>query len=286
MFGIRAFAGARGTALAISRPRTIPPGAKVVFREEFVARWLAHACGNEDPIGGASVRDAKTPPRSAHGTAMAGPAPGVGWRLTPNARNQRCGARRGSCATPSQPVPELTRSVGIQLNERVWLRRTCEAIAFSQSRRIGGGCKSFGHAFLAIRGRRFSPRWRPRPALRRNRRRAGNCGNEPPGDRPGGRSMCGFRWLQHRQPISIRRVWKFQSIGHNRLAKILDKSGRLRGLYQPFVGSAHAAGSKERKRSTANDSDPPGGSPKCEAPPCYGLGFDQVRRDVCRLRYS
>ena len=25
---------------------------------------------------------------------------------------------------------------------------------------------------------------------------------------------------------------------------------------------------------------------KSKSPPCYGLGFDQVRRDVCRLRYS
>jgi hypothetical protein len=37
-----------------------------------------------------------------------------------------------------------------------------------------------------MRGRRIIQRGGPAPAMRRNRRRAGSCGNGPHGDRPGG----------------------------------------------------------------------------------------------------
>jgi hypothetical protein len=46
-------------------------------------------------------------------------------------------------------VPELTRSVGIQLNERVSLRRRCKILSSSQS----CGLAALSHAYRAIRGR-------------------------------------------------------------------------------------------------------------------------------------
>jgi hypothetical protein len=52
-------------------------------------------------------------------------------------------------------VPELTHSAGIQLNERVSLRREYEILSLPQSRKIGCGRKRLSHAFLAIRGRCF-----------------------------------------------------------------------------------------------------------------------------------
>jgi hypothetical protein len=39
-------------------------------------------------------------------------------------------------------VPELTRSVGIQLNERVSLRRPCELLTLSQSRGLADAASS------------------------------------------------------------------------------------------------------------------------------------------------
>jgi hypothetical protein len=110
-------------------------GAKVVFRKEFVARWLAHARGNEKPICERSVKplrsgDVETPPRSAHGNYDGGAR--AGRRLEANAERARATGRQaaGSCVTPSQPVPELTRSAGIQLNEQVSMRRKAKAIAW------------------------------------------------------------------------------------------------------------------------------------------------------------
>jgi hypothetical protein len=49
-------------------------------------------------------------------------------------------------------VPELTRSVGIQLNERVSLRRPIEILSSIQSRGLANAA-STGHAYRAIRGR-------------------------------------------------------------------------------------------------------------------------------------
>jgi hypothetical protein len=65
-------------------------------------------------------------------------------------------------------VPELTRNAGIQLNERVSLRRTCAAISLPQSRRIGCGCPCLGHAFFAIRGRRSLQCGGPAQPMQRN----------------------------------------------------------------------------------------------------------------------
>src|ERR1700733_10438270 len=109
-------------------------GAKVVFREEHVARWFAHASGKEKLICERSVkplrpRDMETPPRSAHGNYDGGAR--AGRRLEANAERARATGRQaaGSCATPSQWVPELTRDVGIQLSDRVSLRGPAKAIA-------------------------------------------------------------------------------------------------------------------------------------------------------------
>jgi hypothetical protein len=71
------------------------------------------------------------PRRVAHGNYDDGAR--AGRRLEANAERARATGRQaaGSCGTPSQPVPELTRSAGIQLNERVPLRRKAKAIAWS-----------------------------------------------------------------------------------------------------------------------------------------------------------
>src|ERR1700730_3305297 len=49
-------------------------------------------------------------------------------------------------------VPELTRRVGIQRNERVSLRRPIEILSSIQSRGLANAA-STGHAYRAIRGR-------------------------------------------------------------------------------------------------------------------------------------
>jgi hypothetical protein len=50
-------------------------------------------------------------------------------------------------------VPELTRSVGIQLNERVSLRRPFEILLSHIVARFGRRRTPTGHAYRAIRGR-------------------------------------------------------------------------------------------------------------------------------------
>jgi hypothetical protein len=65
-------------------------GAKVVFREEFVARWLAHAQGNEKLICERSVKMLlETPPRSAHGNCGGGARAGRRLEANANAQIQR-----------------------------------------------------------------------------------------------------------------------------------------------------------------------------------------------------
>jgi hypothetical protein len=49
-------------------------------------------------------------------------------------------------------VPELTRSTGIQLNERVSLQRLIEILSSIQSRGLASAVPT-GHAYRAIRGR-------------------------------------------------------------------------------------------------------------------------------------
>jgi hypothetical protein len=49
-------------------------------------------------------------------------------------------------------VPELTRSTGIQLNERVSLRRPFEILSSIQSCGLASAAPT-GHAYRAIRGR-------------------------------------------------------------------------------------------------------------------------------------
>jgi DNA polymerase III subunit epsilon len=64
-------------------------------------------------------------------------------------------------------VPDLTRNPGIQLNERVSLRRSLELLTSSQSCGLGLtlALPHQGHAATrAIRGRRFARRRRPRPS--------------------------------------------------------------------------------------------------------------------------
>jgi hypothetical protein len=88
-------------------------GAKVVFREEFVARWLAMPAAMKSLFAsGASSRFWK-PHRAAHmETATAGPALGGGWRLTPTRKFN--GRTHGAFLRYAvAPVPELTRNTGI-----------------------------------------------------------------------------------------------------------------------------------------------------------------------------
>jgi hypothetical protein len=70
--------------------RGAPGGAKVVFREEFVARWLAHARGNEKLICEWSVNLLlETPPRSAYGNCDGGARAGRRLEANANAQIQR-----------------------------------------------------------------------------------------------------------------------------------------------------------------------------------------------------
>ena len=69
-------------------------GAKVVFREDFVARWLAHARGNEKLIWLRDVkplrpRDVETPPRSPWKLRRRGPRWASAGGETPNAQRQQ-----------------------------------------------------------------------------------------------------------------------------------------------------------------------------------------------------
>jgi hypothetical protein len=71
------------------------------------------------------------PRRAAHmETATAGPALGGGWRLTPTRKFN--GRTHGAFLRYAvAPVPELTRSDSIQLNDRVSLQRSANAISQS-----------------------------------------------------------------------------------------------------------------------------------------------------------
>jgi hypothetical protein len=74
----------------------------------------------------------ETPPRCAHGNpTRRGPRSASSWRRECRTPKTNRTTRTGSCATPSQPVPELTRDGGINLNERVSLREPTIAIASS-----------------------------------------------------------------------------------------------------------------------------------------------------------
>jgi hypothetical protein len=65
-------------------------GAKVVFREELVARWLAHARSNEKLICEWSVNLLlETPPRSAYGNCDGGARAGRRLEANANAQIQR-----------------------------------------------------------------------------------------------------------------------------------------------------------------------------------------------------
>jgi hypothetical protein len=88
-------------------------GAKVVFREEFVARWLAMPAAMKSLFASGASTCFWKPRRAAHmETATAGPALGGGWRLTPTRKFN--GRTHGAFLRYAvAPVPELTRNTGI-----------------------------------------------------------------------------------------------------------------------------------------------------------------------------